>query len=187
MRTKYMLVEREGYRPTAVDKEALDCIVSNPDIHGAVVSTRPVTLKEIKQDKILILEADFLQNQVDKIRFHKKWHGKVVTAKVAWFDKGRGLGMLEVPGEFSIEIYACNIEGKKTWYPETACVYYEKGQEVSVKLDFPAFSRRFAIGLTPGYLDEEGWNRIKDQDLAFRCNEKGEAITGLFSNKGAAS
>lgn len=107
-------------------------------------------------------------------------------ARVRWFSRISGEGMVRVTigdREHCLPIYACNIKGKKTWYPETACVYYEKDQtiEVEVKWDDHAC---FVIGLTPGTLDVEAWDRIKEKDLAFRCDDDGNATTGLF--KGGA-
>jgi hypothetical protein len=146
----------------------------------AVTSQRPITKAEIKRECIHIVPDDRYFKHQAKLDFHRAWNGKEVDAVVAWFDNMRGLGMVRIPDAFRIPIYACNIPGAKTWYPETACVYYEKGQTVRIRLDVTAFSRCLAIGLTPGHFDAEGWNRIKDQNLAFRCDDEGNAVNGLF-------
>jgi len=100
---------------------------------------------------------------------------------VLWFDNNSGEGMVQI-GELTSDIYACNIAGKKTWYPETACVYYEKGQTIKVKLSFHGYmSQVFVIGLTPGYLDAEGWSNQDQDRLAFKCDEEGNATNGLFA------
>lgn len=114
-------------------------------------------------------------------QFQKKYHGKTFTAVVRWFNKSSGEGVVRLDDGLSLPIYACNIAGRKTWYPETACVYYAEGQIVQIKVDVHMYSTIFAIGVTSGHLDIERWDQIKDKDLAFRCNEDGQAINGLFA------
>lgn len=113
--------------------------------------------------------------------FRDKYHGKVFQAKVRWFDNMRGEGSVRIDDELSLPIYACNIKGRKTWFAETACVFYKPGQLVDIEIDVVNYSAVFAKGLTLGHFDTEGWDRIKDQNLAFRCNDEGEVITGLFA------
>jgi hypothetical protein len=74
-------------------------------------------------------------------------------------------------------IYACNIPGKKTWYPETACMYFNEGQEIEVIQD----ANGFIIPQTPGIFDESKWNGLDQSRLAFKCDENGKATTGLFA------
>lgn len=93
---------------------------------------------------------------------------------VQWFSGD--IGTIRVDSiDLSIKVHACNIIGAKTWFPETACIYLEKGQIVEFE-----YSECGANKVTNGIIDTEKWNSIKDQNLAFRCNENGEAITGLF-------
>jgi len=104
-------------------------------------------------------------------------------AEVRWFDKLTGEGMVRLLGDDysgqSLTIYACNINGKKTWFPETACVSYGKGQAIQVEVSYDKYAT-FVTGLTQGTLDVEGWENLKHQDLAFRCDDDGNATTGLF-------
>lgn len=117
-----------------------------------------------------------------RVKFAEENHGKEFDAEVRWFNKVSGEGMLYIPElAISAVVYACNLPGRKTWYAETACVYYERGQKVRIKLDIPAYSELFVIGITPGTLDTEAWNNIKDKPLAFRCDDEGNAINGLFA------
>ncbi len=97
------------------------------------------------------------------------------------FDKsrGQGYGTLE-DGQLAV-IYACNIKGKKTWYPETACVFYNVGQVVDVEIQH----ERFVCGITPGHLDQAKWNSLDQDRLAFKCNDEGTATCGLFAKAGA--
>lgn len=107
----------------------------------------------------------------------------VFKAKVMFFDRRDGEGIIQgLPGEAyegNFHIFACNIPGKKTWFSHTACVYYKKGTIVDVKLT-QVGSDWFCVGFIPGIFDEAKWNQLHHDSLAFRCDENGNAITGLF-------
>ena len=107
---------------------------------------------------------------------------KFYKAIVLWFDKSSGEGMINIENQHSQFIVACDIPGKKTWYPNTACTFYKDGQKIKVWFDKEINQFRPA---TPGFLDKRKWNRIKNQNLAFRCNSRGKAINGLMG-KGAS-
>lgn len=111
--------------------------------------------------------------------FRAQYHGKTFKARVDWFDSMEGHGYVTLSTGFRALIYACNIPGKKTWFEDTACVYYEKGQEIEVTID-ASTTTVFVIGVTPGILDAEKWETLKDKNLAFRCNGDG-TTTGLFA------
>jgi hypothetical protein len=118
-------------------------------------------------------------------KFQANFSGEL-DAKVLWFNKNSGEGSVEITGKDGTtqrsEIYACNIKGKKTWYPETACVYYVENQQVKISLDFQGrCGPIFVVGLTQGTFDQEHWDKIKDSGLAFRCDEDGKAVNGLFA------
>ena len=98
---------------------------------------------------------------------------------VCWFDKKSGTGWVRAGDGSSAPIYACNIKGKRTWYAETACVYYSDGQEVEIEQD----ENGFVIGVTPGTLDQDKWNSLDQARLAFRCDDTGKAVNGLFSKE----
>lgn len=104
-------------------------------------------------------------------------------AEVRWFNKITGKGYVKLTtGEHKglpLPIYACNIKGKKTWYPETACVYYEPGQKITVDVKWDSHAT-FVIGITKGILDKDRWDSMDQNKLAFKCNAKGEATNGLF-------
>jgi len=106
-------------------------------------------------------------------------------AKILYFDKMSGEGMVELIGEQTpcLIIHACNIKGKKTWFPKTACVYYEKDQIVDVRVEWDDYVT-FVIGLTPGHFDKEAWDSLDQDKLAFKCNSDGEATSGLFADNG---
>lgn len=99
-----------------------------------------------------------------------------MKAIVKSFDKSRGQGFIQLEdGELGI-LYASNIKGKKTWYPETACVFYNIGQEFEYEIKH----ERFVCGLTQGHFDADKWNSLDQDRLAFKCNEEGETTNGLF-------
>lgn len=182
MKTKYVLIERgEGFKNTyttlKVAKHALQA--------GTVQSFRPVTLKEIKALRAHeYRERDYFRH-VEEEEFYKAHNGRRCKATIVDGGKGCSEMLAKVEGLGWLQpIYACNIAGNKTWYPETACVYYETGQVVDVELKVFHGFKLFVCGITQGTLDVEHWDRIKDQSLAFRCDDKGNAITGLFKSKG---
>lgn len=185
MRTKYVLVEREDFHPMAMTSQvAMEVNEITP-----IKLQKPITIAEIRQKRIRIWTAEdqkgFVEHEKEREAFEAfraKYHKKTFPAVIDWFNKDRGQGMLTIQGtEIRLVIYACNIKGRKTWYPETACVYYEKGQIVDIEVDASCYRSVFALGVTPGHFDSEGWDRIKDKNLAFRCDENGEATNGLFA------
>ena len=100
-------------------------------------------------------------------------------ATVRWFNALSGEGMIRLESGVSLPIFACNIQGRRTLFPGTACVSYEKGQEVTVLVEQDAFCC-FVHGLTPGRFDAEKWNSYNKEDLAFTVDEKGEITSGLI-------
>jgi len=144
-----------------------------------------------KKTEVLISEVETIRDQCEEDfneafdEFADNFSG-VLKARVCWFDDVRGQGMVKITGKdgetVRSVIYACAIKGRKTWYPETACVYYEENQDIEVELSFRGrLTDIDVIGLTQGHFDREGWNNLDQDSLAFKCNEQGEAINGLFA------
>lgn len=105
---------------------------------------------------------------IDKMEFH---------AIVSWFNQVTGQGYVEIPKlNQKMPIFACNIKGKKTWYENTACVYYDKGQTVWVRFVHP----HFIEGLTQGTIDVQKWLSFDRDKLTFKCDSEGKTINGLF-------
>lgn len=179
MRTKYVQIERgEGFKNTYTTLKVAEHGVAA----GTIQSYSPVTLKQIKEKCLHHYREEDYFRHIAEHEFINKYDGKRFQAKVI-SGGARSEMLVSIIGAEELHlqpVYACNINGKKTWYPETACVYYETGQIVEVELHAYINFKLFVVGLTPGHLDVEHWNRIKDRSLAFRCNEQGEAITGLF-------
>lgn len=102
---------------------------------------------------------------------------KILKAKVIDFNRLRGEGLIRTEGYAGIQvIYACNLPGKKTWYAETACVYYETGDQIEITSTPDGM-----ICLTPGIFDKAKWDGLDQSRLAFRCDEDGKALNGLFA------
>ena len=107
-------------------------------------------------------------------------HGRVQQGVVRWFNKLSGEGMLRADEDGrSYAVYACNLPGRRTRYPQTACMYYREGQRVEFKLDI-SHGAVFVIGVTPAEFDAEKWARLDQEKLAFRCDEAGQLVSGLF-------
>lgn len=102
-----------------------------------------------------------------------------IKAKVMWFDKRDGGGVARsLDGQNVYRISAAGIPGKKTWYPHTACVFYTNGQEIELELLDEA---PYAKCLTLGTFDHAKWNELDHDRLAFRCDENGKLLCGLFT------
>lgn len=102
----------------------------------------------------------------------------LIECYILWFDDLRGEGRVRcLKSGNTAMIYACNIKGKKTWYPETACVSYGIGQIVQVEQD----CNGFIIGHTQGFFNQDKWQGLNHANLAFKCDDDGNAINGLFN------
>lgn len=187
-KTKYVLIRRtDDYSPVAMSLSTARDLDNTPFYGTTVGGPEQVTLAYIRKERIRIYtdEEHMLYKQdcaeyEEWNRFRDKYHGRIFQATVTWFDKPSGMGCVRIDENLSLPIYSCNIKGRKTWFPETACVYYEPGETVDIRIDCHSRKTLFAIGETPGHFDAVGWDRIKGQNLAFRCDEDGKALNGLF-------
>ena len=180
MKTKYVLIDRgDGYKRTAVTKRVAEDMIQR----GTAKSYEPVTQAKIKAERMHIYtEADYFRH-IAEDEFHTAYHNKQFKATVVSWDGTEGFINIHGIDDSIIafrKIYACNIKGKKTWYPETACVYYNEGQEIDVELHVTHGFEIIVVGLTQGFFDEAKWNSLDKDRLAFKCDEQGNAINGLF-------
>lgn len=111
--------------------------------------------------------------------YRNEWNGRVFKAEVVAGGKGPEFLVRGLNGEGQWWLHACNIKDSKTWYPETACVYYDKGQIVEVTLDI-SYGATFCIGITQGIIDQEKWDSLDQNNLPFRVKDDG-SVTGLFA------
>lgn len=180
MRTKYVLIERgEGFKNTYTTlKVAKDAMK-----RGTVQSYKAITRTEIKKLRAnRYREEDYFRHQAEAA-FVTAYNDKKFKATIVSWSGSEGLIKIHDTDLMLQIIYACNINGKKTWYPETACVYYNEGQEVDVSLSVFSGFTLFVNGLTPGHFDAKKWNSLPQDYLAFKCDENGTAINGLFQAK----
>jgi hypothetical protein len=177
MRIKYVKIERgEGFKNTYTTLKVAEHALKA----GTVQSYKPVTLKQIKAERLNEYREDHYFRHVAEDAFQAAYHDKTFKATVIYWSGSEGLVKIEGVDLMLQTIYACNIKGAKTWYPETACVSYTKGQAIDVTLKVFTGGVLFVCGNTPGILDQERWDRIKDTNLAFRCDDNGVALNGLF-------
>lgn len=111
----------------------------------------------------------------------KKWAPPVypiLKATVRWFDKSSGEGMIRTEDGQCGFINAAGIPGRRTWFPHTACVLYKADQSIDVFYDEGI---NMWCPVTKGHFDEEKWNSLDQSRLAFKCDDNGDAINGLFS------
>jgi hypothetical protein len=98
------------------------------------------------------------------------------------FDRTTGEGWITDPELDQVfPVYGCNIKGAKTGYSHTACVYLEAGAEV--EYDFMDFGDHIsAVNVTgPIHFDADKWNALDHDELAFKKDEDGNFINGLFA------
>ncbi len=101
-----------------------------------------------------------------------------MTGKIVFFDRLRGEGMVRSE-QGTHFVYACNLPGRKTWYEHTACVYLEQDDEIEFEL-----KDGFVVDVEgPVKFDAEKWNSLDQERLAFRVDDDGELISGLFASR----
>jgi hypothetical protein len=177
MRTKYVQIERgEGFKNTYTTLK----VAEDAKRRGTVESYSPVTLKQIKEWRLNhYREEDYFRHLAED-EYIRQYNGKRFKATVVCWNGCDGLVKIHGTDLMLQTLYACNIKGTKTWYPETACVYYNEGQEIDVELSVFSGFKLFVNGVTPGHFDEEKWNRLDKSRLAFKCDENGKALNDLF-------
>lgn len=102
-------------------------------------------------------------------------------ATVLYFDKLSGSGMIRLTdtGD-AAPVHACNLKGAKTWYPETACAYLVKGEQVTVDYVHHHCGAIIKQNETNVHFDGEKWNSLDRDNLAFKCDDAGNATSGLL-------
>jgi hypothetical protein len=121
-------------------------------------------------------EANFAAFEAFKARFD----GVVFKAEVLYWSGSEGL-VRGLNGEGKYWLFACNIRGAKTWYPETACVSHAEGQIIDAELKVFYGSGALIVSHTQGTLDADRWNALDQSRLAFRTDDDGNLVSGLFA------
>ena len=88
-----------------------------------------------------------------------------------------------------IMLYQCNDELSKSWYVETCCIEYSKGQEITIEIDIEVNYESLSLNLITktirgGQLNESKYSSLcENSNLAFFQYPSG--MSGLFSKVGA--
>lgn len=185
----WALVKSESSRTYKIDRIAVSTYINNKlSLKGLSCRFFGNKGSSINKKNPLLSKSlnDLNLNSLKKESFQESIKHYMLTltnleAKVIFFCKNSGEGMLSVPSlGFNLPVYACNLKGKKTWYAETACVFLNEGQTVMIdKL------AEVSNGVTPIinegiHFDAEKWNSLNQDKLAFKCDDNGNAINGLF-------
>jgi len=138
--------------------------------------------KSAKQLALMQAEMKLAEAKLDaEIAWDKANIDKPLIGSVRFFNKSKGSGYVYIESlDLNIEIFASNIQGKKTWFPETACVSYEENEIIECHLS-GSYNHLLLVGDTVGQLDVGHWELIKDSGLAFKCDSEGKALNGIFA------
>lgn len=109
-----------------------------------------------------------------------QFDGVIFKARVLSWSGTEGL-VEGLNGEGRYWLYACNIKGAKTWYPETACVFHAKGEVIDAELKVFFGSGALLVSHTLGTLDADRWNSLDQSELAFRVGDDGQLASGFFA------
>lgn len=103
-----------------------------------------------------------------------------LKAEVRWFCKSSGEGMLRVPSlGYSVQVHACNLIGAKTGFSHTACTYLVEGETVTIKEIHPQCGA-VITDPTNVHFDQDHWDSMDQDSLAFKKNDDGTFKNGLF-------
>ena len=138
--------------------------------------------KDITVSRVLKQESleSMIQDAVNDVSRSILGSLKGVKAKVRWWDESRGEGCVDFEG-MPLSVYGCNIRGAKTGYPETACMNLVEGSEVTGDL-FDFGNHVSLVNIIGGIFDEGKWNSLDQSRLAFKKDENGNFINGLFAS-----
>lgn len=99
---------------------------------------------------------------------------------VRWFDRARGKGVIRIPElNTSFQVFACNLPGAKTGFAETSCVYLIKGESVLVD-HIHDYCGAVIKDSENVHFDQEQWDRLDQDRLAFKRGPDGKFLNGLF-------
>lgn len=134
--------------------------------------------------KPIALTKSKLLSYFDEIRGEAEYRAFTIgidkqefDAEVSWFNPVEGTGYVYMPKlKWKMPIFACNISGKRSWWPEHACVSYERGQKVRVRFVDP----HFIEGITPGTFNDPQFQAQDRSRMSFCVDTEGKLVNGLF-------
>lgn len=154
-------------------------------IRNLEIKARNLKTKKAKQkvfDIIETLRRDLSHKYQEIADKHDGVHSKGVVRTVS---KSKGEFTIQDPTYGIIFAYESNCVGRCTWYPETACVDVEVGQELEYTIVADGHYDGIQIDakdIKGGKQNLEKFNKLnKDKKLAFVCLPGQE--TGLFSKE----
>lgn len=107
------------------------------------------------------------------------WH----DAQVCYSTESEG--MAKIDGLGFVYFNACNDENSKSWYNETCCIEFIKGQKISVKIKFDISHDSIVIvteKLKGGTLNQKKYQELsKKPNLAFFRYPNSAGVTGLIA------
>ena len=152
---------------TFINRKGISINKRNPMLSSSLQGVHLDKLKDMSLNDALLNYLETLQN---------------LAGTVTYFNRDTGCGAIHIDTlDMSMSVYACNLRGNKTWYAETACTYLDDKQ--AVKIDrlarvYPGLTCVVSEGVK---FDQEKWNSLDQSRLAFKCDEDGNAINGLFA------
>lgn len=106
---------------------------------------------------------------------------KNLKGTVRWFDRIRGEGFIRIPElGTSVVVYACNLKGAKTGFPETACTYLVEGEDVVVDYVHESCGAIIKENTQGIHSDKDQWDSLDQNKLAFKCDDDGNFINDLL-------
>jgi hypothetical protein len=133
------------------------------------------------QDKIRDLETQLFPLLEQELN---KFQAKTIEGTVLWFDVSGDVSVSTEYGDMFLS--NCSDVEAKSWYPETCCITYQKGQSIKIdvhfEIDFDRYCIKIVSGKTyGGTVDLNEYDRLsQNPDLAFFKYPGSTGVTGLF-------
>jgi hypothetical protein len=190
-RVWFAVVSSENSRSIKTDHIGVRSYINNKlafDGVGARFWTKPVSINRklgLSDPKLVGPNLDKMRRESDYMAFQRYCLSlSDLSGHVVYFDKRSGQGMVRVHKlDMTFPVYACNLNGKRTWHAETACVYLNEGPIEGFSL--AEVSTGLTISGLNGLFDAEKWNNLDQSKLAFKVNpETNELESGLFAKGG---
>ena len=110
-----------------------------------------------------------------------RFDGAIFKARVVFWRGSKGT-IEGLNGEGRFWLHSCNVKGARTWYPETACMLLKIDDIIDAEIKvFYGPDGCIAVSHTPGTLDVERWASLDKSKLAFKCDDDGALVSGLFA------
>jgi hypothetical protein len=105
---------------------------------------------------------------------------RTLEGEVTDFDMDTGEGWIKLKDLGSFTVYACNLKGRKSWWPHLACTYLEVGQKVTVDRLAETAGGLTCVVSKDVKFDPEKWDSIDRKDCSFTEQDDG-FMSGLLA------